>query len=173
MIELEAMKPLPTKYVFSKVILTWREAVWGVEKGWLDWTALVELAKSQLNQGTTINALASLAALRKDQSREVGKLASALARIEKPLPEDAVRGKWQYLVLEKIHLDWPWKDQKIRIEEAFAEFDYPIDMKNFVGFMPAGPETTREWDRGVDPEELLQKRVREYLESARNRFRKS
>lgn len=172
MIELEAMKPLPTEYVLAKVNLSWQEAAWGFEMGWLDWTSLVKFAQKQLKNGIADAAVATLAALGKEQSREAGKLARILAQAEEHLPEDIIRSKWQYLVLEKISEDWPWENQKIRIEEAFAEFDYPSDMKSFIGFMPASPETKKEWAKGTDPEKLLQKRVREYLESARKRFHK-
>ena len=172
MIELEAMKPLPTEYVFSKVNLSWQEVAWGFEMGWLDWTSLVQFAQKHLKKGTSDVAVATLATLRKDQSREAGKLARTLAQAEELLPEDVIRSKWQYLVLEKISEDWSWENQKIRIEEAFAEFNYPSDMKSFIGFMPASPETKKEWEKGANPEKLLQKRVREYLESARKRFHK-
>lgn len=103
---------------------------------------------------------------------EAVKWAKAIAATEPPAEEEAIRSKWQFLVIDKIATDWPWDDQKIRLEEAYAEFEYPPDMKGFIGFIPASAETQKTWTDGTDPETLLQERVREYLESARKKFLK-
>lgn len=135
MTPLETLKPLPIDFILRKSRLSWREALWGFEKGWLRWKSLIELAKHQQKTTTESEALDTLARCGKDQSHEVGELATALALAEGQHDEKAVKAKWQHLIVSQIYEQKHRFDDYWRvIDEAYEDFDYPPDMDRFVSY---------------------------------------
>lgn len=135
MTQLESLKPLPIEFILSKTHLSWREAIWGFEKGWLRWKSLIDLAKHRQTQGTDNVLLDTLARCGKDQSHEVEGLALELAQAEEALIETDVKAKWQYLIVARIHELRPRLDDFWRIiTEIYDDFEYPQDMNRFISY---------------------------------------
>ena len=135
MTPLETLKPLPVDFVLGKTCLSWREALWGFEKGWLRWKSLIELAKHLQKTELASEALDTLAQCGKDQSHEVGELAATLALAEGQRDEKDIKAKWQHLVVSQIYEQRQRFDDYWRvIDEAYDDFDYPNDMNRFVSY---------------------------------------
>lgn len=170
MIELNELKPVPVEFIGDKTTLSWREAIWGYERGWLGWRSLVELAQSQLAaNGADIELLGRLRALGKDDSHEAGDIARLLATAE--TGSDNPTQKWLYIVLswlfskrEEISDYWTV------IEEIYAEFDYPSAIKKFVRYEPVSPEDKAAWSSYTAPEGYMLDQWRKYLEEASKKY---
>lgn len=160
--ELASIQPLQTAFVKKLASVDWREAVWGLEHGWLGWRSLVELAQSG---DPASDAASELARCGKDQSHEAVELARTLASREGPPDIESIRKKWLYLSLAWLYSrrqDIPevWK----LVELLYAEFEYPEEMEDFVPYMPAKGE------QNASPEENMMAAWDKALVRMRERF---
>jgi hypothetical protein len=132
-------RPLPTQYVIVHGQLSWADALWGVEQGWLEPAALIELATKRVSNDVRASKREiELAGLLSHESVEAIQLARQLASKEATkgclwVPEQ----QWLYLVLRWIYenrasLSDPLGD----VEEIYADFNYPAEMQHFVRYMP-------------------------------------
>lgn len=165
-------QPLPTDFVLSRTLLTWREAAWGYEHQWIDWSCLSELAVRRLSsESESPPAEVELAGMLKNESAGAGDLARKLAREEPAVPQETVQKKWLYLVLRWLFENRSrFSDPFAVVEEIFCEFGHPLEIATFVHYMPPADDyDPREHSKGQNETRMLENWF-EYLVSAENQF---
>lgn len=132
---------IPTSFILEKVPLTWPEALWGYEHALLGWRSIVQIAENRLSNGSDDPMENELASLTKDYTWKVGELLRELSNKCMDVNHNHTTKKWLYLVLAWIYFNRSDFEDPLRmVEVVFAEFDYPKEIKQFVGFMPATSE---------------------------------
>lgn len=128
------------RFIRDRTRISWQDVRFGLANDLLAPAAPQEMAVDQLAQGNALGGLKALA----DPSgaRDVSEIVQVLARAEPPRPESEVREKWLYLVLA-----WYWENRTVdpdplqRVEEVYADFDYPKHIAGFVRYMTMeGPD---------------------------------
>jgi len=131
---------IPYRFIHERTPMSWRDIRFGLKNELLDPHAAVEMAVEQLGEREDpTGALIKLAW--PDNYDPVELLVEELAEAEPPASEEEIRKKWLYLVLAWIyeHRDED-PDPLQRVEEVYADFDYPEEIASFVGYMPmTGP----------------------------------
>ena len=135
-------QPLPTDFVLSHTFLTWREALWGYEHQWIDWSCLSELATRRINSpGESKPAELELASMVASESAGAIGQARKLAEGEPAAPKDTLMKKWLYLLLRWVFENRErFSDPFALAEEIFCDFEHPLDMAKFIRYMPPGDE---------------------------------
>jgi hypothetical protein len=132
---------IPAAFVLSRTPMSWREIRFGIENELLDPDAPVDLAMKQL---VTVEhpsvALVDLATLGKHEPTE--RLVDQLAGGEPERPSDEMRDKWLYVVLAWLYENQGgYQDPLQTVEEVYADFGYPAQMRGFVRYNPMdGPD---------------------------------
>ncbi|MBW2699423.1 MAG: DUF2247 family protein [Deltaproteobacteria bacterium] len=132
---------IPYEFIRGLVRMSWREVRFGLDKELLDPWAPVELAIEQaagLEQPSA--ALVDLASAEKDNPimGPINKLADG----DPPRSENDIRNRWLYLVLAWLYENRDaHQDPLQKVEEVYADFDYPEQIVKFVRYMPMdGPD---------------------------------
>jgi hypothetical protein len=134
------MKPnmLEISFILDRVNIQWQEVVWGYKHGYLNWSEIVRLAEIKLQQGREKPLEIELASLGKEEVWRVRELVDKLSRNEMDtISTDRIKKKWLYLVLA-----WVYENRKEisdplgKVEEVYADFDYPEEIEQFVRYMP-------------------------------------
>jgi hypothetical protein len=131
-------KPLPADFVISHCELSWREALWGLEHGWVDWSYLVALAVHHVERGADASAHeVELAGVSAKEWHEAVRLAWKLAEGETIAADENLQEKWLYLVLRWVYDNRNCLVDPLGIvEEIYADFGYPNELTPFVRYMP-------------------------------------
>lgn len=127
-------------FVSNKVKLTWKDILYAIKRNLLSPDSAITHAVAQISKTEEYDQLLfDLASLFKGES--VQPYLDKLARLEEGLDESALNEKWLYLVL-----DWTFEnkdkytDPLGRVEEIYADFNYPEAIVSFVRYMPSdGP----------------------------------
>ena len=166
---MEALTPIPVDFIREKVNLSWREAVWGLDRKWLGWRSLVDLARAQSERNHRSELIAELATVDKDRSHRASELARQLAATEPAVDEAYLKRKWLYLVTARLAQT---KEEQTEfwkvIEEIYAEFDYPQEMRSFVPYEPPDGNDTGHYQT---PYARLESNLQKYLSQAGAEFR--
>lgn len=169
--QIMTLRPLPTDFVL-RYSLSWREAVWAYDQGWIGSKVLTESATRQLasdrHNASVEVELAGLLPLESIRARD---LAGEVASKEPPLSDEVIKSKWLYLILRWLFEN---REQAVDpfalIDELYTAFDYPAEIMPFVRYMP--PED------GYDPSKHSQtenydrklQHWRDYLIATEKRF---
>lgn len=113
---------------------------YGLERGYLKASAVIDLAVEEVRRGSTDPVLLDLAALLRD---EVDRVPAVLTALEDPErihdPRESAR-KWLYLQLKAAYVDRDKLSDPLGIvEHLYADFDYPPTIESFVRYMPLAP----------------------------------
>jgi hypothetical protein len=122
------------------VLLTVDDLKYGLERGWLNASAVIRYAASAVKRGDDEGLMLEIACLLSDQ---VDELPDLLAELDLPGhvydPRESAR-KWLYLVLAAAYRRRSsFADPLGLAEEIYADFDYPPSIGRFVRFMPIQP----------------------------------
>lgn len=126
---------IPWSFVRQKAGMTWREILFGLEQELLSRDAPVDFA-TELLAGDPPAEVMDLALLEKYESPTA--LVQKLAENEPEMSLAAIRSKWLFLVLA-----WLWEHRNAesnplrKVEEVYADFGYPPEIKDFVAYMPS------------------------------------
>ncbi len=121
--------PIPFLFIRERIVLSWRDALWGYEHQMIAWSGIVDLAKHRLCSESDVREIA--------QTPQVGELFRELAASEpEKLGLMSVR-KWLFLMLawlfdQKTHIDDPLGEA----ETIYADFNYPSEIEYFVRYLP-------------------------------------
>jgi hypothetical protein len=131
------MKPIPLSFIRGRVRLSWTDAAWGYENGYLTWKDAVEMACDRLSEGEDDTILIELAGLTETDAHEAGKLLGKLSEKYPTVSGQPPPCKWLFLVLawvfenrDSIH------DPLEMVEMIYSDFDYPEELASFVRYMP-------------------------------------
>jgi hypothetical protein len=165
-------QPLPADFVLGRVSLAWREASWGYDRQWIDWSCLAALAMRYVaSEQTSRPEEIELAGMTKNTSVGAGVLAQKLAKDEPDLPEESIRGKWLYVILSWLYANrGRFADPFALVEQIYSDFGYPTELEGFIPYMPPAD--------GYDPRQHSEAENRarlldlwqEYLASAARQF---
>jgi hypothetical protein len=151
------LQPLPLSFVLAHTELSWREVARAIDRGWLSMAAAPELARTRrLEEDPVRSPIWELADLRPDEpSRELlGKLAAR----EPPMDEKVVDRRWLTLHLLYLAEHAP-SDPLPAIEEIWCDFEHPVELNRFIGYMPA-----------QNPKLVRKRTVRENLQAMRDQW---
>lgn len=159
--------PIPFSFIRGRVSLGWRDALWGYERQMIGWSGIVDLAKNRLC-GDSGACVIELAHLEKSYAFRVGELLRELSAAESEKLKLISVKKWLFLVLawtfeNKDRIDDPLG----KVEEIYADFDYPSGLDDFVRYLPImnGYDSSR-YSR-EENESRLYKNWEKYLNVAR------
>jgi hypothetical protein len=154
---------IPYRFVRDRVRLSWREVRFGLENELLDPEVPVELAGDRVAEiADPSAALVELAGAGKNEPTL--EIVEQLAQSEPEPPENEIRDKWLYLVLAWIYERRDEiSDPLQRVEEVYADFDYPERIATFVRYMPMDGEDLGSREAN---ERRLFERWKRYLDQA-------
>lgn len=165
-------QPLPADFVLSQTSLTWREALWGYEHQWIDWSCVTELAVRHISSETSSHhAEVELAGMLSNDSSGARDLVAELANIEPPMPEEAIQRKWLFLILLWLFQNRDqFADPLAAVEDLFCDFGHPLEIAQVIRYMPPtdGYDPTKH--SKLENEERLFLHWREYLQAAEREF---
>lgn len=128
--------PIPLHFAEKKTVLNWADLLWGYRKALLTWKDLVKVAEKNIMAGSDDALEIELAGVDKESVWNVAMLAEKLAE-RSPSSESVVKRKWLFLTLA-----WAYEcrlelnDPLGRVEDVYADFDYPPEIESFVRYMP-------------------------------------
>jgi|GEM_PF-1928711 len=156
---------IPYPFVVSRVSLSWREVLVGLEHRWLHPSVPPLLAADSVAANPDPHPLLiALAGLRADEANR--ELVAALAALEPDRESDSLQRTWAFLVLAWIYEHREYGDPWPALDLAYAELGYPEEVGGFVGFMPReGPDLGPRLN-----EERRFKDWKAYLDACQERF---
>jgi hypothetical protein len=159
------LTPIPFPFIQERVSLSWRDALWGYEHQMIGWSGIVDLAKDRLCASSDRREI-ELSCHGKSETPQIGELLRDLAASELDEQESTSVKKWLFLTLawifdQKDRIDDPLGD----VEKVYADFDYPIDIENFVRYMPVTDSYDPRQHGGQQNENRLFTNWKEYLDA--------
>lgn len=140
---------------------------WGYQKGWLEPASVVEQAVAQLEGDDDARpAVVELAGLTRSELADVPFLLEKVVGEAGPETDSDSERKWLYLVLAWIYdRRAELSDPLGVIEQLYADFGYPAELRGFVRYMP--PEAHYEPQAHTHVENIarLFSKWEEYLDS--------
>jgi hypothetical protein len=158
---------IPTDFVLVRTRLTWVEAQYGFDRGWLNASSMIGLALAALEEKTENDpAEVRLAGLRDYEEWAVRELVEKLAKRAGASSIEAVKKKWLCLILSWVYENREdFDDPFAIIDEIYSDFDYPEEIKGFVSYMPDGePSSTPPYKAETGKERML-RLWKEYVDS--------
>jgi hypothetical protein len=127
---------VPFEFVEKEAPLTWADLLWGYRRSFLSWRDLVHAAEKKVAEGSSNDLEIELASVDKESVWKVSELAERLAAKDDGTQNQS-KMKWLFLVLawlfeKRFELDDPLG----KVEEIYADFDYPSEIESFVRYMP-------------------------------------
>jgi hypothetical protein len=165
-------QPLPTDFVLGRTFLTWREALWGYEHQWIDWSCLTELAVERISSESKSHPAAiELAGMMKEETAGAGDLVRVLANTEPVVSEEILRQKWLYLILRWLFENREqFSDPLAMVEDIFCDFGHPLEIAKFIRYMPVTDNYDPRQHSKAENEERMFNHWREYLKTAEKQF---
>lgn len=121
----------------AKIKWDWWELLFGVENNIIGSIDVINYATYILDEGILGFDLVLKVAIA-DEYEDVLPYIHELSNLENFEDNQAVEDKWRYVILKELH------DKKSncdnfneKVEEIYADFDYPEDMAGFIGYMPS------------------------------------
>lgn len=134
------MEPItiPYSFVRERLELQWPDVAWGFRHGWLSADGVVEYSVARLTgdpgAGSIETGLASLT------GSEFGEIATLLDRLVNSVGPGASvdsERKWLFLILAWVYAHRnEYADPLGVVEEIYADFGYPPELRGFVRYMP-------------------------------------
>lgn len=143
--------------------LSWRDLLYGWDRGCVDADAVVRLAAQRLRDDDH-GAPLELALLLKDQHAAVPDLLRRAADTEPSTAGDASQQKWMYLLLRALYrVQDQLTEPLAAVEDVYELFDHPEELAGLIYYMPV-PE-------GEEPgEAAIYDRWRRYLKTMEPRL---
>ena len=128
---------IPYQFIRERLVLTWTDVAWGFQNGWLQADAVVTYAVEKLAEGDEADAAeVELAGL---MPAELARVPALLDEVVKSKGADysTAKANWLYLVLAWVFENRNDSDDPLGlVEEIYADFNYPSEIRNFVRYMP-------------------------------------
>lgn len=133
-----SLLPLHGNYVFSKAPwLTWSELLYGLEKGYIDDQGVSSFACNTLTTSSPKKAY-ELSTLEQQELYLARDYLESLASNEPTKKEEKISQPWIYMLLSYLFENKGlFSDPLEKIEELYADLDYPEDISSSVRYMPS------------------------------------
>lgn len=161
--KIKKMNNLLKKFKENNISISWKTIIVGRKLGLANASFIEEFATDCLINNSKIKNqyIAELASGITDNF-EIDQLLSKISQSmniildEESIEYDAEIRKWRYVVLVQL-LDKKYGNEDLlqKIEEIYADFDYPEDMRNLIYYIPSGTFDPTKFSR----EECLQRLV--------------
>ncbi|EOI06925.1 hypothetical protein UAY_00267 [Enterococcus moraviensis ATCC BAA-383] len=143
----------------AKIKWTWQELLFGMEDKIIGREDIINYATHILNEGILGFDLVLKVAIA-DEYEDILPYIHELINLETFEGNSIIQDKWRYVILKELHnkkSDYDNFNEKV--EEIYADFDYPEDMAGFIGYMPSidGKSMEESWQ--------------EYLNKAKENFK--
>ncbi|MES2462004.1 MAG: DUF2247 family protein [Armatimonadota bacterium] len=160
-----------TDFITKNIPLTWSDVLWGYEKQLIGWRVPIEIANVRLKTDTSFDLLEfELAGVQKDQDWKVGQIIEELSRKE-AIPKLVSKEKWLFLTLLWLYENQDSIEGSLRkVEEVYANFDYPEEIVAFVNFMgPSNGYDTTSHTLSENQNKMMEN-WKDYLDKTRARL---
>lgn len=116
---------------------SWQELLYGLENQIITRNDVVNYAAHILDEEISgFDLILKLAIA--DEYEDILSCLRELANLETYEEKEEIKDKWRYLILKELHDNQTDKDQlNEKVEEIYADFDYPEDMIRFIRYMPS------------------------------------
>jgi len=134
---------IPSAFIAHHIGASWSALFYGLEKQLVSPRTLVEIAR-EMKDSADLRVF-ELAGLGSDDLWRVRELVTELAQPEAPVQQAELRDAWVYVILKWVfEHKGLFADPLGIVEEIFAQFDYPPQIRQFVRFLPDdGYDSTR------------------------------
>jgi hypothetical protein len=160
------------QFILKRTNLSWGEAKWGLNAGFLSRASLIELAWANLKAGSENELELSLAGMKSDDAWETDETFTKLCASEPQVSDEAKKRKWLFL-----KLDWLFNnrskavvDDLKEIERLYDDFGFPEEIRAFVRFMPPEDGYNPLEHTQIENEARLIRLWQNYLSRAANEF---
>lgn len=142
----------------TKTNWNWQEILSGMENKIIDRSDVVNYATRVLDEGILgFDWVLKIAIA--DEYEDILPYIYELINLEDSEDDSTIQDKWRYFILKELYAKKSnYEDFNEKVEEIYADFDYPEDMAGFIGYMPSVD--------GKSMEESWQ----EYLTSSKGKF---
>jgi hypothetical protein len=130
------------EFCINAVRLGWSDVVRGLDYAVFSWKDVKDFADYRLkeNNSKTFEYENEISFLGKNEASKIIELGRQASESEVS-DEEVISKKWQYLLLQWLFINRHDIDNPFGyVESLWADFNYPLDMKNFIGFMPVEGE---------------------------------
>lgn len=162
---------IPSDFVLGRTRLSWAEARYGWDHGWFDAESICALAINALEEKAENDPLeARLAGLRDDEMWALPDLVEKLAHAEPESSLEQLKKKWLCLILAWLYESrTEFGDPFDLIDEIYANFDYPEEIKGLVSYMPVSESTSTPPYNSETPKERMLRLWKEYVETCNSK----
>lgn len=153
------------EYASTLISLTWSDILFGINNGFFTDEIAVKKAISEITENDNSSELVmEIASIFKGES--IHPYIYELVKDEKE-EGNVIRDKFLYLLLNWLFENKDeYPDVSDMIEQIFADFDYPMEISNLVGYLPSSEDIFEPW------EDYRRKKWKEYLNKQKIRFSK-
>lgn len=157
---------VPIEFAIKKTSIDWCDLKWGYAEGYVSWRKIVSLAEKKSGDEPLEEEVLDLARVNNECVWKVAEQLEILTERTDCRPEVS-KQKWLYTVLSWLfenRAELP--DPLGAVEDIYADFDYPEEIRSFVRYMPpVGQRDPRLYSLEENNEALLSN-WREYLSSS-------
>lgn len=144
-----------------KIKWDWRELLFGVENNIIGRSDVINYATHILDEGILGFDLVLKVAIA-DEYEDILLYIHELSNLENFKDNQAIEDKWRYGILKELHDKKSNYDNfNKKVEEIYADFDYPEDMAGFIEYMPSID--------GINMEESWQEYLTSFKEKSENK----
>ncbi|MBC1425574.1 DUF2247 family protein [Listeria seeligeri] len=137
----------------------WQEILYGMENKIIARSEVINYATHVLDEGILGFDWVLKVAIA-DEYEDILPYIHELIYLEDSEDNSTIQDKWRYAILKELYANKSnYEDFNKKVEEIYADFDYPEDMAGFIGYMPSVD--------GKSMEEAWQ----EYLTSSEGKFK--
>lgn len=132
------MMQIPLRFILENAKLDWQDWAWGYMHDYLTWQNLVKVACDEVMNGNEDQNIFSLACVLESDTFRIKEILGSITD-KKPSYKSNSKQKWLYLILGWLYENHlKYEDPLGKVEEVYANFNYPNDMVSFVRYMPCG-----------------------------------
>ncbi|MBL1230085.1 DUF2247 family protein [Enterococcus sp. BWB1-3] len=121
----------------TKTNWSWQEILSGMENKIIDRSDVINYATRVLEEGILgFDWVLKIAIA--DEYEDILPYIYELINLEDSEEDSMIQDKWRYFILKELYAKKSnYEDFNEKVEEIYADFDYPEDMAGFIGYMPS------------------------------------
>lgn len=162
-------KPLAIRNASELPPLTWSELLYGFLQGYIGWKTVVDYASKKTDEGDLEADVIELAFVGKEDAWKVGDLLARLA-VQKAESSHRNSAIWLFIFLQWLFDNKDeFQDPLMEIEEVYADFNYPEEMREFVRYMPPNDGYRPDLHTAEENKQRLYAKWKQYLDEWQRR----
>lgn len=121
----------------TKTNWSWQEILYGMENKIIDRSDVINYATRILDEGILgFDWVLKIAIA--DEYEDILPYIHEVINLEDSEDDSTIQNKWRYSILKELYAKKSkYEDFNEKVEEIYADFDYPEDMAGFIGYMPS------------------------------------